>query len=156
MKIGRRYVLRSLFQTGGEQVDITKNIIQVSVQNAGIGSGIIDTLCSCLKNHGFSSIRLGWVKGNPQAEHFWKKNRFIETGAAYVSSFLAYDSVKIPAKALWLLGEMGLIYSLSVQDVIPVIVSFLDSPEPLLRERAVNALGRIGRGRYRKPTRTTS
>ena len=66
----------------------------------------------------------------------------------YVSSFLAYDSVKIQAKALWLLGEMGLIYSLSVQDVIPVIVSFLDSPEPLLRERAVNALGRIGRGDY--------
>ena len=66
----------------------------------------------------------------------------------YVSSFLAYDSVKIQAKALWLLGEMGLIYSLSVQDVIPVIVSFLDSPEPLLRERAVNALGRIGRGSY--------
>ena len=28
----------------------------------------------------------------------------------YVSSFLAYDSVKIQAKALWLLGEMGLIY----------------------------------------------
>ena len=66
----------------------------------------------------------------------------------YVSSFLAYDSVKIQAKALWLLGEMGLIYSLSVQDVIPVIVSFLDSPEPLLRQRAVNALGRIGRSSY--------
>jgi hypothetical protein len=29
MKIERWYVLRSLFQTGGEQVDITKNIIQV-------------------------------------------------------------------------------------------------------------------------------
>lgn len=54
-----------------------------SVQNAGVGSGIIDTLCSCLKKHGFSSVRLGWVKGNPQAEHFWKKNLFIETGFTY-------------------------------------------------------------------------
>ena len=54
-----------------------------SVQNAGIGSGIIKTLCSFLKNHGFSSVRLGWVKGNPQAEHFWKKNLFIETGVTY-------------------------------------------------------------------------
>ena len=54
-----------------------------SVQNAGIGSGIIDTLCSCLKNLGFSGVRLGWVKGNPQAEHFWKKNLFIETGDTY-------------------------------------------------------------------------
>ena len=54
-----------------------------TVQNAGIGSMIIDTLCSYLKEIGFSSVRLGWVKGNPQSEHFWKKNHFIETGAAY-------------------------------------------------------------------------
>ena len=66
----------------------------------------------------------------------------------YVSSLLAHDSVKIQAKALWLLGEMGLIYPQSVQDTVPAIASFLDSPEPLLRERAVNALGRIGRGDY--------
>ena len=43
---------------------------------------------------------------------------------------------------------MGLIYPQSVQDTVPAIASFLDSPEPLLRERAVNALGRIGRGSY--------
>jgi RimJ/RimL family protein N-acetyltransferase len=55
----------------------------ISVQNAGIGSGIIDELCSYLNNIGFSSIRLGWVKGNPQAEHFWKKNLFTETGITY-------------------------------------------------------------------------
>ena len=66
----------------------------------------------------------------------------------YVSSLLAHDSVKIQAKALWLLGEMGLAYPLSVKDTVPVIASFLDSPEPLLRERAVNALGRIGRDDY--------
>ena len=66
----------------------------------------------------------------------------------YVSSLLAHESVKIRAKALWLLGEMGLAYPLSVQDAGPVIATFLESPEPLLRERAVNALGRIGRGDY--------
>lgn len=67
----------------------------------------------------------------------------------YVSSLLSRDSVKIQAKALWLLGEMGLAYPLSVQDEVPVIASFCDSPEPLLRERAINALGRIGRGDFR-------
>ena len=67
----------------------------------------------------------------------------------YVFSLLAHDSEKIKAKALWLLGEMGLAYPLSVQDAVPVIASFCDSPTPLLRERAVNALGRIGRGSYR-------
>jgi HEAT repeat protein len=66
----------------------------------------------------------------------------------YVSSLLSHDSVKIQAKALWLLGEMGLVYPQPTQDAVPTIVSFLDSLEPLLRERAINALGRIGRGRY--------
>ena len=66
----------------------------------------------------------------------------------YVSSLLRHESVKIQAKALWLLGEMGLMYPQSVQDTVPDIAVFLDSPEPLLRERAVNALGRIGRGSY--------
>ena len=56
---------------------------EVSVQNLGIGSGIIDALCSYLCKLGFSSVRLGWVKGNPQAEHFWKKKQFIETGVTY-------------------------------------------------------------------------
>ena len=56
--------------------------------------------------------------------------------------------MRIQAKALWLLGEMGLTYPQFVQDAIPVIAAFLESPEPLLRERVVNALGRIGRGDY--------
>ena len=68
-----------------------------------------------------------------------------EESIPYVSALLTHDSVKIQAKALWLLGEMGLVYPQSVQDGVPTIASFLDSPEPLLRERAVNALGRIGR-----------
>ena len=75
------------------------------------------------------------------------KNRW-EENIPYVSSLLANQSVKIQAKALWLLGEMGLAYPLSVKDAVPAIASFLDSPEPLLRERAVNALGRIGRADY--------
>ena len=75
------------------------------------------------------------------------KDRWQES-IPYVSSLLTHDSVKIQAKVLWLLGEMGLIYPQSVQDVVPPIASFLDSLEPLLRERAVNALGRIGRGCY--------
>ena len=66
----------------------------------------------------------------------------------YVSSLLNHKSIKIKAKALWLIGEMGLAYPLLVQDDVPAIASFCDSPVPLLRERAVNALGRIGRGSY--------
>ena len=67
-----------------------------------------------------------------------EKDRWAES-IPYVSSLLTHESVKIQAKALWLLGEMGLLYPQSVQDVVPTIASFLDSPEPLLRERAMNA-----------------
>ena len=71
-----------------------------------------------------------------------------EANVPYVSSLLSYPSVKIQAKALWLLGETGLSHPDAVRDSIPAIASFLDSDEPLLRERAVNALGRIGRGGF--------
>ena len=71
-----------------------------------------------------------------------------EENIPYVSSLLSHESEKIKAKALWLLGEMGLLYPQKVKDVVPGIVSFCESPSALLRERALNALGRIGRADY--------
>lgn len=73
-----------------------------------------------------------------------EKNKWKDS-IPYVSSLLKHESVKIQAKALWLLAEMGLGYPELVKNSIQDIVSFCDSPEPLLRERALNALGRIGR-----------
>ena len=72
-----------------------------------------------------------------------------EAGIPYVSSLLAAESTKIRAKVLWLLGEMGLKYPALIGSHVPRIADFLDSMEPLLRERAVIALGRIGRGDFR-------
>ena len=66
----------------------------------------------------------------------------------YVASLLDHESVKIKAKALWLIGEMGLEFPDQVKQTVPVIASYFDSSVPLLRERAVNAMGRIGRGDY--------
>ena len=71
-----------------------------------------------------------------------------EENIPFVSSLLNHESVKIQAKALWLLGEMGLEYPDSIQDSVSAIASFCDSGDALLRERAVNALGRIGRSNY--------
>ena len=71
-----------------------------------------------------------------------------EGNIPYVLSLLKHDSVKIQAKALWLLGEMGLEFPNSIQVAVPAVASFCDSEDALLRERAVNALGRIGRGNY--------
>ena len=44
-----------------------------------------------------------------------------EASIPYVASLLDHESVKIQAKALWLLGEMGLAYPLSAQDAVPTI-----------------------------------
>lgn len=53
--------------------------------------------------------------------------------------------INVRTKALWILGEMGLRYPQDVKPYIEEIVDFLEDKHPKLRERAVNALGRIGR-----------
>ena len=54
-----------------------------SVQHAGVGSGIVEELCAALARAGVRRIRLGWVRGNPQAEGFWRRNGFTRTGVTY-------------------------------------------------------------------------
>lgn len=55
----------------------------VSVQNKGIGSKIIEDLASYLTQIGISKLCLAWVKDNLQARRFWNKNKFLETGEVY-------------------------------------------------------------------------
>ena len=71
-----------------------------------------------------------------------------EAKIPYVLSLLNSESVRIQAKALWLLGEMGLAFPSSLKGGVSAVASFLDNAEPLLQERALNALGRIGRADY--------
>ena len=66
----------------------------------------------------------------------------------YVASLLENRSPRITAKALWLLGEMGLRYPEEIVGTVGRIASFMDAQDDLLRERALNALGRIGRARF--------
>lgn len=49
-------------------------------QGKGIGSHIVNECLRSIRNQGYDSIRLGFVKGNPQSEAFWKKNGFTATG----------------------------------------------------------------------------
>ena len=58
-------------------------MVEASLQGAGVGSGMIGELCRFLHGCGFSAVRLGWVKGNPQAERFWHRNGFAETCGEY-------------------------------------------------------------------------
>lgn len=55
-------------------------MMDVLVQGKGKGSGIIDEVCTYLKESRIAKVRLGWVDGNPQSAHFWHKNGFSETG----------------------------------------------------------------------------
>ena len=73
----------------------------------------------------------------------WEKN------IDYVGSLLTGNSSKITAKVLWLLSEMGLQYPEKIEPYVDKIASFLESEDDLLRERSVNALGRIGRANFK-------
>ena len=55
-------------------------MMAANAQGKGVGSRIISELCTELADRGVKHIRLGWVQGNPQAEHFWLKNAFVRTG----------------------------------------------------------------------------
>ena len=55
------------------------------------------------------------------------------------------NSVTVKAKVLWLLGEIGLNYPVKVKKYVADIANYLNDDCPKLRERSVNALGRIGR-----------
>ena len=54
-------------------------------------------------------------------------------------------SVDVKAKALWLLGEMGLKYPKAIECHVDDIASYLENDDSKLRERSANAIGRIGR-----------
>ena len=71
-----------------------------------------------------------------------------ESSISDVAGLLKSESCKIQAKALWMLGEMGLQYPDKIKEWVPAISDFLKSVDPLFRERALNALGRIGRADF--------
>ena len=58
-------------------------MVEASRQGQGSGTALVSEICAALSALGFRAVRLGWVRGNPQAEHFWKKNGFLETGVTY-------------------------------------------------------------------------
>ena len=72
----------------------------------------------------------------------WKEN------VTFVASLLKGQSARITGKSLWMLGEMGLRYPKEVSPFVEKIAAFLDAEDAFLRERAMNALGRIGRAEY--------
>lgn len=49
-------------------------------QGVGTGSKIITDVLHFLKKNGFQQVCLGVIKGNKEAENFWRKNRFLPTG----------------------------------------------------------------------------
>ena len=52
-------------------------MLNIAEQGHGLGSSMIDALCTYLKDTGFHAVRLGIDRENPQSMHFWKKNGFL-------------------------------------------------------------------------------
>lgn len=80
--------------------------------------------------------------------HIRNNKELWESSIDDVGSLLVNPSVKIKAKALWMLGEMGVLYPQKVSCYVPKIAELINSCDDLIKERAVNALGRIGRADY--------
>lgn len=59
--------------------------MNANLQGQGIGTGIISDSIDYLAQVGFTRVRLGIDKGNPQSKAFWLKNGFAFTGEAYES-----------------------------------------------------------------------
>ena len=63
-----------------------KKIYSTNTYRHGCGSNLcpltslMTDVFECLKECGFSYVRLCFAKGNPQSEHFWMKNGFERTG----------------------------------------------------------------------------
>lgn len=73
-------------------------------------------------------------------KHDWKSN--ISKVAEKLDE---NNSVDVNAKALWLLGEMGLKYPVEIEKYVKDIICYLDNDNPKLRQRSTTAIGRIGR-----------
>lgn len=55
-------------------------MVRRSEQGKGVGSGIVQEVLAYLARAGFSAVKLGYVKTNPQSRRFWLKNGFSPTG----------------------------------------------------------------------------
>lgn len=51
-----------------------------AIQRRGVGSAIIGELSQCLRQRGCARLSLAWVRGNRQAERFWRRNGFEAAG----------------------------------------------------------------------------
>lgn len=49
-------------------------MVDSTIQKSGMGSAIVKELIDYLTTLEYEEVRLGWINGNPQAEHFWIKN----------------------------------------------------------------------------------
>ena len=52
-------------------------MVNKQLQGKQIGTGIVQEVCQYLKKIGITAVLLGIDKGNPQSNHFWKKNGFL-------------------------------------------------------------------------------
>lgn len=64
-------------------------MMNADLQGKGIGTGIVDDVCACLKREGKTGVRLAFAEDNPQAGHFWRKNGFRVAGRAPMDGWTA-------------------------------------------------------------------
>lgn len=78
----------------------------------------------------------------------YKNNKMWYSSITEVASYLTSSNIKIKAKVLWMLAEFGITYPEEISPYVIQIALLMDDKNDLIKERAINALGRIGRAKY--------
>ncbi|MFR6280557.1 MAG: GNAT family N-acetyltransferase [Lacrimispora saccharolytica] len=58
-------------------------MVDRQLQGKGTGSLIISHTADILQRQSYRFMKLAWVEGNRQSEHFWRKNGFEPNGSEY-------------------------------------------------------------------------
>ena len=69
-------------------------MMNAAFQGNQIGTGIIQDVCTYLKQIGKTAIRLAIAEDNPQANHFWQKNGFLVIDKAPMDGWTALVAEK--------------------------------------------------------------
>lgn len=86
----RRYLVAVLDLIDGWPDEETAYIgffmVDACLQGEGLGTALIEQLCLYCAELGYKRMMLGWDKGNPQSEHFWRKQGFspVKESGAYI------------------------------------------------------------------------
>lgn len=70
-------------------------MLDINLQNKGMGSIIINKLCNFLYKRNFTAINIAYIEDNIQAKNFWLKNNFLDKDKSKLKILMLFLCTKI-------------------------------------------------------------